>query len=103
MKDKNKDTATIKVCVEGKKCRKRGGPELHEEIERCAGNQDSAPRVKGVDCLGLCKHAPAVVVKPAGTEYGDVSVNDAAEIVSAACKGEEVERLVVKKKKKKKN
>lgn len=100
MKDKKKD-ATIKVCVEGKKCRKRGGPELHEEIERCADKMENGPRVKKVDCLGLCKHAPAVVVKPEGTEYGDVSTKDAAEIVSAAAKGEEVARLVIKKKKKK--
>ncbi|MBY0548758.1 MAG: (2Fe-2S) ferredoxin domain-containing protein [Candidatus Obscuribacterales bacterium] len=101
MKNKKSDT-TIKVCVEGKKCRKRGGPELHEEIERCAAKEESAPRVKAVDCLGLCKHAPAVVVKPEGTEYGEVSTKDAAEIVSAASKGKEVDRLLVKKKKKKK-
>lgn len=93
---------TIKVCTKGKKCRKRGGPEVHDSIEKAAEKEKDGPRVKASDCLGLCKHAPAVEVKPDGIEYGEVSPEDAAEIVSAASKGKEVDRLLVKRKKKKK-
>lgn len=97
---KAKET-TIKVCVKGKKCRKRGGPDVHKRMEEAADAVKNGPRVKGTDCLGLCKHAPAVEVKPDGIEYGAVRPGDAEDIVEAVCCGKQVDRLVVKKKKKK--
>ena len=83
------------VC-KGGDCKKRGSTEvrkaLKEELRANGMNRDV--RVDGVDCLGLCKHGPNVVVHPPGTWYLGVVASDAPEIVEGHLKsGEPVGHL----------
>ena len=51
-------------------------------------------RVDSVDCLGLCKHGPNVVVYPARTWYFGLERGDVPEVVERhLAGGEPVERL----------
>ena len=51
-------------------------------------------RIDSVDCLGLCKHGPNVVVYPGGSWYLGLGEEDVPEVVERHLKGgEPVERL----------
>ncbi len=51
-------------------------------------------RIDSVDCLGLCKHGPNVVIYPGGTWYLGVTEGDVPEMVEQHLKnGEPVEHL----------
>ncbi len=66
----------VLVCTEGSSCKKRGGEELFLYLKACSKTplyQDHY-KVKRSDCLGLCKHGPAVYIKKDGIKYG--AVND---------------------------
>lgn len=92
----------IFVCSKGKKCCKRGGPELAAALAAELQKQPCAAglSLKEVKCLDLCKHAPAVLVNPGKVRYGKLSASDAAEIVEAHAKGSEpLAKFQVKKKK----
>jgi len=89
----------VLVCTGGD-CKKRGAKNtrkaLKEEL-RSEGILDQA-RIDTVDCLGLCKHGPNVVVydgtEPKGTWYLGLREKDAPEIVERHLKdGEPVTRL----------
>lgn len=51
-------------------------------------------RVDSVDCLGLCKHGPNVIVYPSGTWYVGLREGEVPEVVGKHLKeGEPVGRL----------
>ncbi len=87
------------VCAGGD-CKKRGARDtrkaLKEEL-RSRGILGEA-RIDTVDCLGLCKHGPNVVVydgaRPKGTWYLGLREDDVPEVAGQHLEnGEPVERL----------
>ena len=83
------------VC-KGSDCKKRGSKAvrrtLKDELRAEGMNRDV--RVDSVDCLGLCKHGPNLVVYPPGTWDLGVAVQDVPEVVHRHLKdGEPVEHL----------
>jgi (2Fe-2S) ferredoxin len=87
--------AHVLVC-NGGDCKKRGSKAvrgaLKDELRAEGMNRDV--RVDSVDCLGLCKHGPNLVVYPGGTWYLGVAEQDVPEVVSRhLTDGEPVEHL----------
>jgi (2Fe-2S) ferredoxin len=87
--------AHVLVC-KGGDCKKRGSKTvrraLKDELRAEGMNRDV--RVDSVDCLGLCKHGPNLVVYPGGTWYLGVVEQDVPEVVQRHLKdGEPVEHL----------
>jgi (2Fe-2S) ferredoxin len=87
--------AHVLVCGGGD-CKKRGSKEvrraLKEELRAAGANGDV--RIDSVDCLGLCKHGPNVVVYPGGGWYLGLRAQDVPEVVERHLKGgEPVERF----------
>ena len=83
------------VC-KGGDCKKRGAKTvrgaLKDELRAHDMNRDV--RIDSVDCLGLCKHGPNVIVYPAGTWYLGVTESDVPELVERHLKdGEPVDHL----------
>ena len=83
------------VC-KGGDCKKRGSravrKSLKDELRAEGMNRDV--RVDSVDCLGLCKHGPNLVVYPGGTWYLGVVEQDVQEVVQRHLKNSEpVEHL----------
>ena len=72
----------VLVC-QGGDCKKRGAKETRKALKgelRAAGmNRDV--RVDCVDCLGLCKHGPNVIVYPSGTWYLGLDEDRVPEVV----------------------
>jgi (2Fe-2S) ferredoxin len=87
--------AHVLVC-KGGDCKKRGSKAvrraLKDELRAEGMNRDV--RVDSVDCLGLCKHGPNLVVYPGGTWYLGVVEDDVPEVVKQHLKdGKPVEHL----------
>jgi (2Fe-2S) ferredoxin len=87
--------AHVLVC-KGGDCKKRGAKAvrraLKDELRAEGMNRDV--RVDAVDCLGLCKHGPNLIVYPGGTWYLGVVEQDVPEVVQGHLKNDEpVERL----------
>jgi (2Fe-2S) ferredoxin len=87
--------AHVLVC-KGGDCKKRGSKTvsgaLKDELRAQGINGDV--RVDSVDCLGLCKHGPNLIVYPGGTWYLGVTENDIPEVVQGhLVNGEPVEHL----------
>jgi (2Fe-2S) ferredoxin len=85
----------VLVC-KGGDCKKRGAKAvrraLKDELRAEGMNRDV--RVDAVDCLGLCKHGPNLIVYPGGTWYLGVVEQDVPEVVQGHLKNDEpVERL----------
>jgi (2Fe-2S) ferredoxin len=85
----------VLVC-KGSDCKKRGSKSvrrvLKDELRERGMAQDV--RLDAVDCLGLCKHGPNVVVHPGGTWYLGLRVDDVPEVVEQHLEGNApVERL----------
>ena len=83
------------VC-KGGDCKKRGSKTvrsaLKDELRAQGINRDV--RLDSVDCLGLCKHGPNLIVYPEGTWYLGVTENDVPELVQEHLKeGDPVEHL----------
>ena len=87
--------AHVLVC-KGRDCKKRGSKAVRaalKEVLRTEGMKRDV-RVDAVDCLGLCKHGPNLVVYPGGTWYLGVVEQDVPQIVHRHLKnGEPVEHL----------
>ncbi|MDQ3862074.1 MAG: (2Fe-2S) ferredoxin domain-containing protein [Actinomycetota bacterium] len=83
------------IC-KGGDCKKRGSKAVRRRLKdelRTEGMKRDV-RVDCVDCLGLCKHGPNVIVYPRGTWYLGVAEQDVPAIVQRHLKtGEPVERL----------
>jgi (2Fe-2S) ferredoxin len=87
--------AHVLIC-KGGDCKKRGSKTvrgaLRDELRAQGMNKDV--RIDSVDCLGLCKHGPNLVIYPGGTWYLGVTENDIPEVVSEhLANGEPVEHL----------
>jgi (2Fe-2S) ferredoxin len=87
------------VCTGGD-CKKRGAKATKKSLknELRSGDLLGEVRVDTVDCLGLCKHGPNVVVhdgaQPKGTWYLGLGEDDVPEVVERHLKnGEPVEGL----------
>ena len=83
------------ICKDGD-CKKRGSKTvrraLKDELRAEGMNRDV--RVDSVDCLGLCKHGPNMIVYPPGTWYLGIVEQDVPEMVQRHLKdGEPVEHL----------
>jgi (2Fe-2S) ferredoxin len=87
--------AHVLVCGGGD-CKKRGSKGVRRALKeglRAAG-MNGGVRIDSVDCLGLCKHGPNVVVYPGGSWYLGLGEEDVPEVVERHLKGgEPVERL----------
>ena len=87
--------AHVLVCAGGD-CKKRGSRDVRRALKeelRAAGMHREV-RLDSVDCLGLCKHGPNVVVYPGGSWYLGLGEEDVPEVVGRHIKGgEPVERL----------
>ena len=87
--------AHVLIC-KGGDCKKRGSKiirgVLKEELRAQGKKRDV--RIDSVDCLGLCKHGPNLVIYPDGTWYLGVTENDVPEVVREhLVNGEPVEHL----------
>ena len=83
------------VC-KGGDCKKRGSKAVRKALKdelRGRGRVGDV-RIDSVDCLGLCKHGPNVVIYPGGTWYLSLQEDDVPEVVKRHLQGGElVERL----------
>ena len=87
--------AHVLVC-KGGDCKKRGSKGVRRALkdELRAEGMKRDVRVDSVDCLGLCKHGPNLVVYPEGTWYLGVLEQDVPEVVQGHLKnGEPVEHI----------
>ena len=87
--------AHVLVC-KGGDCKKRGAKAVRKALkdELRAEGMNRDVRVDSIDCLGLCKHGPNLIVYPGGTWYLGVVEQDVPEIVHRHLKnGEPVEHL----------
>ncbi|MGF1471956.1 MAG: ferredoxin [Rubrobacteraceae bacterium] len=85
----------VLIC-KGGDCKKQGSKDLRKKLKkelRAEGiNRDV--RIDAVDCLGLCKHGPNVVVYPSGTWYLSLDKDSVPELVEHHLKdGQPVEHL----------
>ncbi len=87
------------VCTGGD-CKKRGAKDTRRALKDGIRSEGilGEVRIDTVDCLGLCKHGPNVVVydgaQPKGTWYLGLDEDDAPEVVEQHLKsGEPVGRL----------
>ena len=87
------------VCTGGD-CKKRGAKDMRKALKEELRSEGllSEVRLDAVDCLGLCKHGPNVVVydraQPKGTWYLGRLEEDVPEVVERHLKsGEPGERL----------
>jgi (2Fe-2S) ferredoxin len=87
--------AHVLVC-KGGDCKKRGSKDVRRALkgELRERGMVGDVRIDSVDCLGLCKHGPNVVVYPDGTWYLGLGEEDVPEFVERHLEdGEPVERL----------
>lgn len=87
--------AHVLVC-KGGDCKKRGSKAVRGTLKDAlrAEGMNRDVRVDSVDCLGLCKHGPNLVVYPTGTWYLGVMEDDVYEVVQQHLKnGKPVEHL----------
>jgi (2Fe-2S) ferredoxin len=87
--------AHVLVC-KGGDCKKRGSKTVRGALknELRAQDMNRDVRIDSVDCLGLCKHGPNLIIYPGGTWYLGVTENDIPEVVREhLVNGEPVEHL----------
>ena len=87
--------AHVLIC-KGGDCKKRGSKTVRGALkaELRAQHMNRDVRVDSVDCLGLCKHGPNLIVYPGGTWYLGATEHDIPEIVREhLVNGEPVEHL----------
>jgi amphi-Trp domain-containing protein len=85
----------VLVC-KGGDCSKKGGRETRKAIKNGlrAEGLNREVRVDSVECLGLCKQGPNVIVYPEGSWYLGLKESDVPEVVEEHLKGgRPVERL----------
>ncbi len=87
----------ISVCG-GTGCRVYGSEQvwkaLRDEIARIKANVQVHFDVKVTGCHGFCEKGPLVVLRPQGTLYAHVKVDDVPEIVRETAIGRTIERLL---------
>ena len=85
----------VLVC-KGGDCSKKGGRETKKALKSGlrAEGMNSDVRVDSVECLGLCKQGPNVIVYPEGSWYLGLKERDVPEVIEEHLKGgEPVEHL----------
>ncbi len=72
----------VLIC-QGGDCKKRGAKDTRKALksELRAAGMNGDVRVDCVDCLGLCKHGPNVIVYPSGTWYLGLDEDRVPEVV----------------------
>lgn len=94
----------VLVC-KGGDCSKKGGRQTKKALksELRAAGMNGDVRVDSVECLGLCKQGPNVIVYPEGSWYLGLKERDVPEVVEEHLKGgEPVERLAAERRPRKK-
>ena len=94
----------VLVC-KGGDFSKKGGRETKKALksELRAAGMNGDVRVDSVECLGLCKQGPNVIVYPEGSWYLGLKERDVPEVVEEHLKGgEPVERLAAERRPRKK-
>lgn len=94
----------VLVC-KGGDCSKKGGKETKKALksELRAESMNADVRIDSVECLGLCKQGPNVIVYPEGSWYLGLKESDVPEVVEEHLKhGEPVERLTAERRPRKK-
>jgi (2Fe-2S) ferredoxin len=91
-----RDYDTHVLICKGGDCKKRGAKTvrgaLKDELRAQGMNRDV--RIDCVDCLGLCKHGPNLIIYPNGTWYLGITENDIPKLVREHLKeGAPVEHL----------
>ena len=87
------------VCKDGD-CKKRGSKNVRSALksELRAQDMNRNVRVDSVDCLGLCKHGPNLIVYPGGTWYLGVTEEHTPDLVQQHLRdGKPVEHLAADK------
>jgi (2Fe-2S) ferredoxin len=87
--------AHVLIC-KGGDCKKRGSKDIRKALKDELRERGIARnvRVDSVDCLGLCKHGPNIIVYPTRTWYIGLRKEDVPEIVERNVESSEpVERL----------
>ncbi len=87
--------AHVLVCGAGD-CKKRGSKDVRKAFKKALRERGMVGdvRMDSVDCLGLCKHGPNVVVYPTRTWYLGLGEEDVPEIVERHLEGgEPIEKL----------
>ncbi len=86
-----------RVCMAAS-CQSSGAPAVLAALTQARGESDTACKVKGVGCMGLCSAGPLVAIAPQGADlmgstlYRDVKPEDAPDIM-ASVGGAPLERL----------
>ena len=82
--------AHVLICSGGD-CKKRGSKDVRKVLKDELRERGMAGdvRIDSVDCLGLCKHGPNVVVYPARTWYLGLETGDVPEVVERHLEGGE--------------
>ena len=78
-------------------CSKKEGQEILQNlVEEISDREiEDEVMVTHMGCAGLCTKGPVVMIYPQQTWYGNVSADDAEEIMDALEEGITVERLVI--------
>lgn len=85
----------VLVC-KGGDCSKKGGKETRKALKSRLREEgmNGDVRIDSVECLGLCKQGPNVIVYPEGSWYLGLKERDVPEVIEEHLKGgEPVERL----------
>ena len=85
----------VLIC-KGGDCRRGGSKDVRKAFKDQLRRRGRAGdvRIDAVDCLGLCKHGPNVVIYPGGAWYLGLRADDVPEIVERHLEGDApVERL----------
>ena len=65
-------------------------------VEEAKGHEiEDAVMVSHTDCVGLCTMGPVVMIYPEQTWHGNVTPDDAEEVLDALEKSETVKRLEI--------
>ncbi len=74
----------IYVCTKGKHCKANGAKKIfnHLKIQEDLLAGKCQLEVKKSDCLGFCKHAPAISVRPLDKIFKCVDIKTCNEIIA---------------------
>jgi (2Fe-2S) ferredoxin len=78
-------------------CAAKGSEEIVKQLKDALVKRGAHKRIRAcsASCLDLCESGASIVVEPDHVAYGNVTLDDVAEIADAAAAGTIVERLVV--------
>ncbi len=84
MKEKPLAESGCVVVCNGKNCKKAGAGKLRKALEKAGEEAGAKLMVFKTGCLGKCTRGAAAAVWPKGVCFTDATVDDVAEILSAA-------------------